>query len=75
MDDEERMFAVVRKGAALGESLVGLPVEQAVAVVEEQGFDPVRLDHDVTILTADLRPHRIRLFVDPRGTVVRTSAG
>ena len=63
------------EGSVLAASLVGLDVEAALGQVEERGFDPQVVPHDVEAVTADLRHNRIRLFLDDKDTVVRAHAG
>jgi hypothetical protein len=60
--------------ADLAPSLVGLAEDDAVRRAEEGGFEPVAVPSDVTALTMDFRPRRIRLFVDA-GVVTRATAG
>jgi len=61
--------------AALAPSLVGLPEADAVRRAVEAGFDPQVVPRDVTALTMDFRPLRIRLFLDDAGLVRRATAG
>ena len=62
------------EAALLAPSLVGLAEADAVRRAADGGFEPVVVPPDVTALTMDFRPRRIRLFVDT-GVVTRATAG
>ncbi len=62
------------EAAAFAPSLVGLAEADAVRRASGAGFDPQVVPSDVTALTMDFRPRRIRLFVDD-GLVTRATAG
>ena len=65
----------LQQGHHLAQELIDTPVGIATAEIESSGFEPQVLRHDTTLVTADLRPERIRLFVDPEGRVVNATAG
>jgi hypothetical protein len=62
------------EAALLAPSLVGLTEADAVRRASDAGFEPHVVPPDVTALTMDFRPRRIRLFVDA-GRVTRANAG
>jgi len=62
------------EAAVLAPTLVGLPEADAVRRARGGGYEPQVVPPDVTALTMDFRPRRIRLFVEA-GLVVRAIAG
>ena len=61
--------------AALAASLVGLGADDAVRRATDAGFDPQVVPPEVTAVTMDFRPLRIRLYVDASGLVTQATAG
>jgi hypothetical protein len=59
----------------LGDQLVGLPGEVAVERAERAGFAPELIGPGVEAITADLRPDRIRLFLDDEDVVREAHPG
>jgi hypothetical protein len=59
----------LRAGAELGDQLVGLPAEVAFERAVRAGFAPELVGPDVEAITADLRPGRLRLFLDAEDVV------
>jgi hypothetical protein len=64
-----QITARLRAGADLGSELVGVAGEVAFERAAEAGFDPQLVGPEVRAITADLRPDRVRLFLNEDGVV------
>jgi hypothetical protein len=75
VDSERDFMDRLAEGRALASSLVGLGRDAAVERAAERGFRTQAVSSSATVVTTELAPNRIRLFVDADGVVVRARAG
>ncbi|QIK65427.1 hypothetical protein G7072_02905 [Nocardioides sp. HDW12B] len=76
MDESARRLSeTLRAGSVLGDELIGLPGDVAFDRAVEAGFSPELVDPDVEAITADMRPKRLRLFLDETGVVRAAEPG
>ncbi len=73
--DMAELDARMRAVSEFASTLMGMPYAEAHRAARQGGYELVKMDPTIKAISADLRPRRIRCWVDNRDLIAETQVG